>query len=101
MKHFLMCGSLMEETYSRNFFVLSELVFTDVMKIYFSQEFIILNSVKIRFLEIYFKGWLASNKFIKDNCDFLKRLFSKRKFRNLQRVLEFLLNFIYFLFYGR
>ena len=69
--------------------------------LFFAQEFIILNSVKIRFLEIYFKGWLAPNKFIEDNCDFLERFFSKRKFWNLQRVLKFLLNFIYFLFYGR
>ena len=89
------------EAYSQNFFVLSEFVFADVMKIYFSQEFIVLNSVKIRFLESHFKGWLAFSKSIEDNCDFLERLFSKRKFRNLQRVLEFLLNFIYFLFYGR
>ena len=63
-----------------NFFVLSEFVFADVMKIYFSQEFIILNSVKIRFVGIYFIGWLARNKFIGDNCNFLQRFFSKRKF---------------------
>ena len=68
------------EAYSRNFFGLSEFVFADVMKIYFSQEFIIFNSVKIRFLEIYFKGWLARNKFIENNCDFLERFSSKRKF---------------------
>ena len=67
------------EAYSRNFFGLSEF-FADVMKIYFSQEISIFNSVKIRFLEIYFKGWLARNKFIENNCDFLERFYSKRKF---------------------
>ena len=69
-----------EASYARNFFVLSEFVFADVRKIYFSHEFIILNSVKIRFVGIYFKWWLAPNKFIEDNCDFLEKLFSKRNF---------------------
>ena len=68
------------EAYSRNFFASSEFVLVDVMKICFSQKFIILNSVKIRFAGIYFKGWLAPNKFIEDSCDFLERFFSKRKF---------------------
>ena len=71
---------LKNETYSGNFFVLSEFVFANVMKNYFSQEFIILNSVKIRFVGVYFKGWLARNKFIGDNHNFLERFFSKRKF---------------------
>ena len=41
----------------RSFYVLSEFVIADVMNIYFSQEFIILNYIKIHFIGNYFYGW--------------------------------------------
>ena len=86
------------EAYLRNVFVLSEFVFADVMKIYFSQEFIILNSVKIRFLEIHFKGWLPRNKFIEDNCDFLKRFFRKESSETSREFLNAALTLYTFFF---